>query len=48
MTDQPKQRWITAMVCEATQGLPPLPWERAAKRTRRLRRSADPELTDCA
>ena len=48
MTQQPKQRWIAAIVTESATALPLLPWERAAKRVRRLRNIAGPALTSCA
>lgn len=35
MSAKANQRWITAIVAETGKRLPPLPWERAAKRARR-------------
>jgi len=48
MTKKPQPRWITAIVTEATSGVPVLPWERAAKRARRLQLAATPGLAGFA
>ncbi|MFN7003764.1 MAG: hypothetical protein ACK4NW_10085 [Roseinatronobacter sp.] len=42
MTKRPHQRWIASVVSEAADGVPVLPWERAAKRARRLELPLDP------
>jgi hypothetical protein len=36
MAPRPAPRWMTALIDQSTQTLPVLPWERAAKRARRL------------
>ncbi|WP_175546780.1 hypothetical protein [Natronohydrobacter thiooxidans] len=47
MTKRPQHRWITAIVTEAAD-VPVLPWERAAKRARRLQLAARPGLAGFA
>jgi hypothetical protein len=36
MAPRPAPRWMTAIIDQSTQPLPGFPWERAAKRARRL------------
>lgn len=48
MTKRPQQRWITAIVTEAATGVPVLPWERAAKRARRMQLVPKPGLASFA
>ncbi len=54
MSTRPNQRWIASIVAASSKGVPPLPWERSAKLSRRLNRAAvatrtpdqiDPELS---
>ena len=39
MEAQSKQRWIRAMLIQSQADMPHLPWERAAKRTRRAQKA---------
>lgn len=48
MTKTSQHRWITSIVAEAAAGVPVLPWERAAKRARRMQLAAKPGLTSFA
>ena len=41
MSQHLSSRWITAILEESTAGIPTLPWERAAKRARRLKMKHD-------
>lgn len=48
MTKTSQHRWITAIVTEAASGVPVLPWERAAKRARRMQLAAKPGMSSFA